>query len=339
MSFWLLAIYGLFGPSLLAAQLANASLGGLLTWLTYDVGRRVVPDPAARLAAVLTAVFPSLVLYATTLGYDALLGCAILAAACLFLRRGAARSHAWWYVGLVGALLGLAAFIKPIGLLLPGVFGVSYWRRGTPVVRSVRNTLILTAALFAVVLPWSIRNDRVLGEFVLVTTSGGVGLWVTNHPGAGPLTTGLPDLPPGTTEVERDRILRSRALSFLRRHPDHLFRLAPAKAAYQWGTSSSIMAFVSADRWPRRLEDATKLVLNAAWACVCALVVVAVVRDRAFRSPHLFWPLLALLAYVWGIHQFYEAQSRYHLPVLPVLFIVAATAVLRRPATMPRASE
>ncbi|MFH1746387.1 MAG: hypothetical protein ABIG44_05010, partial [Planctomycetota bacterium] len=79
MSFWLAGIYSLTGPSYLAAQLGNAMIGGLLTWLTYVVARQVLTVAAARLAALMTAVFPSLVLDATTLDYGPLLGCVLLA--------------------------------------------------------------------------------------------------------------------------------------------------------------------------------------------------------------------------------------------------------------------
>lgn len=158
MVFWLLLIYSIFGESLLAVQLVNALVGGLFVWLTYDVGRRVVGDRAARLAALISAVFPSLVLYTTTLGYGPLLGCVLLSAISLFLRRGPPSGHPWWYVAVIGVILGLACLVKPIGLVLPLVIGLCYWRRQTPVLRAARNTAILVVSLSVVISPWAIRN-------------------------------------------------------------------------------------------------------------------------------------------------------------------------------------
>jgi 4-amino-4-deoxy-L-arabinose transferase-like glycosyltransferase len=331
MSFWLLLVYWLFGKSLLAAWLVNAAIGGVFTWLTYDVGRRVVAAPAARLAAVLAAVFPSLVLYATTLGNDPLLGCAIFTAVTLFLRRPPAGTHPVWYVALIGVVLGAVTFLKPIGLLLPAVFGLCYWRRGATLARSLRNGAILAVVLFATILPWSIRNVLVFGEYVAVTTGGGAALWMTNHPDATALSEPPPDFPAGTTEVQNDRILWKRSWEHILHHPDRFICMLLPKAAYLWGTSSTVVSTASADRWDPNVERAAKFVINVAWTFVCVLFVTAIWRDGLCRSTIAFWPVVCLLAYLWGIHLFYEAQSRYHLAFLPVLFIGAAAAMLRRP--------
>ena len=331
MVFWLLLIYSIFGESLLAVQLVNALVGGLFVWLTYDVGRRVVGDRAARLAALISAVFPSLVLYTTTLGYGPLLGCVLLSAISLFLRRGPPSGHPWWYVAVIGVILGLACLVKPIGLVLPLVIGLCYWRRQTPVLRAARNTAILVVSLSVVISPWAIRNYLVFGKYVPVTTSGGVAIWITNHPNASVLSVEPPQFPPGTTEVERNRALRRAAQAYILSDPTHIFRQLPAKAAYMWGTSTSIMAFISADRMSPHVEAAAKLCINTAWTFVCAFFIIAILRDGLCRSVVAFWPLVCLLAYLWGIHLFYEAQSKYHLPLLPVLFIGAASAIIRRP--------
>ncbi len=334
-SFWLAGAYAVFGERLLAAQLINALVGGLFTWLTYDVGRRVVDRPAARAAAVLAAVFPSLVLYATTLGYDPLLGCALMGTVALFLRRGPAALHPWWHVGAIGVVLGAATFLKPIGLLLPSVFGVAYWQHGASLRRSAFNTVVLAVFMAAVIAPWSVRNYRVLGEFVPVTTTGGVGLWVANNPSATGLSCQVPPVVEGSSEVERDRQLWRQAWRYIAAHPARFARTAVIKAAYLWGTSSTVMAGVSADRWSPWSESLAKLAINVAWVFVSALFVVAVVRGRVCSSPAVFWPLIALLAYLWGIHLFYEAQSRYHLPVLPVLFIIAGSALFDSGGPLP----
>ena len=341
MSFWLVGVYSIFGESLRAALLMNAVVGGLFTWLTYLTAARLVSPAAARLAAVLTAVFPSLVLYAATLGYDPLLGCALFGAVALFVRREPATTHPWWYVAIIGVVLGVTTYLKPIGLLLPAVFGLSYRRQGASWPRTARNTVLMAAALYAVITPWSIRNYRLFGEYVPLATNGGVALWVPHHEGASVLNQHeAPESAPGTSEVERDRQCWRAAWAYIFAHPGQLLRRLPERAAYLWGTSTTVMATVSADRFNPVAEQVAKLGINIAWTFVAAFFVVAVCRDGFCRLPARFWPLVALLAYVWGIHLFYEVQSRYHLPVLPVLFIGAAAALFRRSvASAPAASS
>lgn len=336
MTFWLLGVYAVFGPSVLAAQLVNAGLGGLLTWLTYDIGRRVTPLAVARLAALSVAAFPSLVLYATTLGYDPLLSCAMLTAVALFLR-GDARHHSLAWVALIGLVLGITTYVKPIGLLMPPIFALAYWMRGATLLRTVRNGVLIFLVLYASIYPWILRNSACLGERVGLTTTGGSGLWAANNPEATGLCMPVPETPE-LSVTERDRYFWREAWAFIGRHPDRFLQLALTKSAYQWGTSSTVLAFVSADRMNPSVEAGLKLLINVAWTALCALVVVALLRDRVCRGPVLFWPLLGLLAYFWGIHLFYEAQSRYHLPFLPILAILAASAWLS-PAGVGGASQ
>jgi 4-amino-4-deoxy-L-arabinose transferase-like glycosyltransferase len=328
MAFWLAGLYSVWGPSQLVAQLGNAAIGGAYAWITYVVARQVVATPAARFAALLAAVFPSLVIDATTLDYGPLLGCVLFGTVALFQRRAPIGVHPWWYVVLIGVLLAGAAFLKPIGVLLPFVFGVCYWRRGASAGRAARNTVLMLAAMLLTLAPWSLRNYRLFGRFVPVTTSGGAGLWVTNNPQADGLSMSRPECPAGMNEAEHDSVLWKQAWAYLSAHPGQFARLVPAKAAYQWGTSTTILSFIAPGRLSATTEQVLKMVMNTAWTFVCVLFVIALCQNRIGRSTAIFWPLLAVLAYVWGIHQFYEAQCKYHLPVLPVLFIGAACACL-----------
>lgn len=325
MSFWLLGVYTILGKSVLCAQLVNAFIGAACAVLTYQLGRRIVSESAARVAGVMAVLFPSLVLYSTTLGNDVLVACGLVGVM-LMLMCGDARHHTWWHLSGMGVLIGVLAFIKPVGLLVPAVLTLAYWRRGVTVGRALRNGLIITVCMVVTLLPWSLRNHRIFGEYVAVTTSGGVNLWMTNHDGATALHEPLPATLPPLSETERDKILWRQSWTYILDHPGRFARMLIPKSAYLWGTSSTVMASVSADRWNPTAEAAAKGLINTCWTFVCLWFVVALYRDGLFRSATAFWPVFAMLAYVWGIHLFYEAQSRYHLAVLPILFVGAASA-------------
>lgn len=326
--FWLAGVYAITGIAVQHALLANALLGGVLTWLTYYVTQRVAPTAVARLATVMVALFPSLVLSACALIYDPLLGCALLAAVALFVRRADGARHPVWYVVLIGAVCGVVCYVKPIGLLLPVVLGLAYWCRGARLRRALRNTVLLFGGMVAAVAPWIIRNSLYDGRFVGLTTTAGSGLWAANNPDATGLYMRVPPIP-GMSAAEQDRYYWRAAWGFIFENPAQFAALALRKCAFMWGTSSTVMAFVSADRMDPRIEAALKVAINVAWTVVCAFFIFAALRGGLCRSPMVFWPLVALLAYTWGIHLFYEAQSRYHLPVLPVLALGAAWGWLR----------
>jgi 4-amino-4-deoxy-L-arabinose transferase-like glycosyltransferase len=330
MAFWLLLVYTCFGESPAAALIINAFIGGLMSWLTYITGRHIISESAARIAAFACALFPSLVIYSTTLGYDPILGCTILLAVWLIVRKPA-EQHQFWYVGFIGVVLGVCSFIKPIGLLLPFVFAITYLRRRAGVVRSLRNGILMMATMLMTLAPWSIRNAVMFGKYVPVTTSGGVGLWIANHEGATGLTCPLPWFPPGTSEVERDRMLWREAWSYMLTHPIETIAMLPKKVAYLWGTSSTVMATVSADRWHPYLEAGAKAIINVAWVWVVLWFLVGAVGSRRiFIEKTYLWPAGMMLIYLFAVHQFYEAQSRYHLPFLPYLLMCAAAAFCTR---------
>lgn len=339
MAFLIYGIYAVFGRSIIAVQLANALVGGLLTWLTYDVGKRVVSAPAARLAGLMAAFFPSLVIYSITFGYGPLLCCAIFGCASLFLRRGKCADHPWRHVALIGALIGVASLLKPICLLLPAVFGLSYLRWGAPLTRSLRNVLVMTLFMGAVITPWTVRNYLVLGAFVPGTTTGGINLWLANNPQATGLPTDYPPFALGTTEIERDRWSARMAVRYVLDHPHRFAALQLPKAAYMWGTSSTSLAAIPDGFSHPAAERAVKAVINTAWVFICFFFIVAICRDGLCKSTIAFWPVVCLLAYVWGVHLFFVVQSRYHLAIIPVLFIGAAAAILRRPARDLTAAE
>ncbi|MCF8710497.1 glycosyltransferase, partial [Rhizorhapis sp. SPR117] len=84
-------------------------------------------------------------------------------------------------------------------------------------------------------LPWWVRNWLVLGAFVPLTTSSGVGLWIGNNPGA----TGNWMAPPaslrGLPEIEYSRQAGAMARAWIAAHPVEFVRLTLTKLARSCG--------------------------------------------------------------------------------------------------------
>ena len=97
-------IYYLMGYSLLAAKMLNVAFGALLAVVVYAIGAEVLGRRTARVAAVITAFFPSLVAW-SVLNLKDILVVLLAAVAVLGLLRYA-RRHEWWAL-----VLALAAFM------------------------------------------------------------------------------------------------------------------------------------------------------------------------------------------------------------------------------------
>ena len=87
------AVYYLLGHSLLAVKMLNVAFGSLLAVVIFAIGSEILDPRAARVAALLTAFFPSLVAW-SVINLKDILVVLLTAAAVLFLLRYA-RRHGW----------------------------------------------------------------------------------------------------------------------------------------------------------------------------------------------------------------------------------------------------
>src|SRR6185503_13338871 len=114
----LAGVYWLFGPSLLAAKLANAVLATVAVVLTYRIGCELGRPRVGLVAAAILALFPGDILFSPTILSETLFGTLFSASLWLFLRwtnRGDARAATWFAFGL---LLGGATLVRGNALVV-----------------------------------------------------------------------------------------------------------------------------------------------------------------------------------------------------------------------------
>jgi hypothetical protein len=331
MSLVLAGWYFVTTPSPLAGKILQILFSGLLVWQTWATARQFLPERAARLAALLVALLPTLVFYTATLGYEILLALVLLVSCRLAFRVTTVRSSSVPTLIAIGALLGCGALLKPICLLVPVLFGGAWWLIDGGVLRAAARVGVVVVVTLLVVSPWTLRNYRVLHAFVPISTNGGTTLYSANNPRATGLAMPVEPLPGEADEVSRDRLRMKTAVSWILGHPAASFRLALAKASYTWGASSSIMSVVSTDRLPPAVESACKAFLNLTWTALLVWCIAATATGRPWSQPGMV-PAALVVAYVFGLHLFYEAHSRHQVPVVPLLCIVAATSLAAVPA-------
>jgi tetratricopeptide (TPR) repeat protein len=93
-----------------------------------------------------------------------------------------------WHLPLAGLLLGLSIATRPTGILLAGA-AAAWWvaPRGARLART-RALLPAAALLLAIVLPFTAANRYHGGETVLISTNGGINLYLGNGTGADSLS-------------------------------------------------------------------------------------------------------------------------------------------------------
>lgn len=320
-------------PPLLALQvLLSSSLVVLAAWL----GRALFDARVGLLAAGLVAIDPALIGFSHTLWSENLFAVLLLAGLAAALR--AARGGALWLL-TAGALFGLGALTREI--MLPVAAAVAVWWLAIATASErrralLRGALLVTLAL-AVVAPWTLRNARVLGRVVPVSTVG----WLAAAEGnALEPEWRRPNGPARKRfkraylrergELERSDLARRRTFEMIAAEQ-------PGWLAKKLVRNTALFASPDAP-WLYKLrrgnygsEASPWLRPLIAWTVLfhVALVAAAIVGTAGADRRQLL--LLALvLGAALAVHVLANATPRYRIPWLPLLAIYAAAALARR---------
>lgn len=332
-------LYKVFGGSLLAAQLLNVLLGAATAVAAYAVGRLAFDRRVGVAAGLLTAAFPSHVLFSSLLMTE--VTATLLLAATVWL------ALAWTMGGrpstnrllLLGVAVGAATLVRPEMLVLPLAFAAVWWSTAGSW-RVVALRLGLTAAGATLLLaPWLARNAVQMGSPVLTTGMGDAFLQ-GHHEGA----DGRPDLfvvaafqssYHGLGNAEREvRVSRDatrEALEFALSHPLDELRLVGQRLYYLYASDEAGISWTQSNRPVLGVTAEDRLLV------LCSVYYFAVLGSAVLGAP--FWfaprqPRRLLLVAVIGVHALvfallFSGHDRYHLPLLPVFSVLAAAAWVR----------
>jgi hypothetical protein len=241
-SFWsfgyvlyLAAIYGALGVQPLAARLVGAVLSGLLLpWLVYRLASRLFRDqrPVALVAAGYAALYAYFVLYGATLMTESF----YIAALLWTLERSMALAERPALVGgaVLGLGLGIATLLRQSILPWAAVLVLwllwTGWRAGQ-LRRMVTGLLAAAAALILLILPFTIRNYRAYGGFLLLNSNTGYAMYSAQHPMHGAsfqefAAAPIPEELRGLDEAQLDRELLRRGIGFVLAEPGRYLRLS-----------------------------------------------------------------------------------------------------------------
>ncbi len=318
---FLAGILGTGLPLFPAARALQALLGALSCLLIGGVARQAfsglgerVSRGASFLAAALLAVYPIAVIYPARMMTENLL-IFLLPAAVLALLKSVTSSRPFPWILLGGALLGLAALTRPT--LLPFLPMVLVW---LAVAGYEKPGYFLRAgglliAFILVILPWQIRNYRVLGAVVPITSAAGANLYISNNPAAigGSMgyrylmDAGVFHLGEEEDELAYNRHYRDRAFHFIRENPVRFMYLSLRRLIWFYHLDYHY-------RGPVILVVLFHLMLLLA-------VIGAWAARRCWRTALL--PGMAVLNFTL-VHTIFLSEGRYRLPLIPFLLAFAA---------------
>lgn len=335
----------LVGGGALASALINlasaAATLALILWFARAVGAGRV---GAVVAGLFYALYPSPIVYAGAPLSEASSTAVAMAAFALLI----AGRNRWPLLAAAGLLFGAGTLMRaqlmffPAGalvalMLVDPRFG---WRE------AARAALVVHLVLAAVVLPWTIRNERVLGAPVLVSTNGGMSLYT----GASEEATGdwypwehtaiwdragIPFSQRVERQVELDRRFKALATGWIAAHPLRWTALGFKKAALVWRKDTD--AFWSMEEsYPdqARLWTAVTVADQLYYFALLALAVPALAmglagvakRDGDWARPAL---LGCMPAFITLTAFAFTGQIRYHYSAMPFVIVAAGWTVSR----------
>jgi len=192
---YLAGIYKLFGTSPLIARVIQASIAGVLqTFLFWRLGTRIFNRNVGLIAATLNAIYIYFFYYAGALVTETFYITGILWVfdTSLHIVHKKKKTIGWALWLELGLAISLTVLLRQVFLLfLPFLFIWIWWNiRITENSRwkqsihwtAFRGLVLATVVLALTILPFSIRNYRVFGTFVLLNTNAGFAFYWGNHP-------------------------------------------------------------------------------------------------------------------------------------------------------------
>lgn len=336
-------IYSLFGYHPILVRLISALLSGILMpWMMYRLACRVWPKQksVAFMAAGLGGVYAYFVLYGAMIQTEALFIITVLWSLERSLALEDSLSNSEMKVTQIlivaiglGLALGVATLLRQS--ILPWIVFLFAWLlwtgwRSTKIRESMASLLIAGLILMACILPLTIRNYLVYGDFLLLNSNAGFAMYSAQHPlhgtrfqafKAAPLPADLEPVP--QNEAQWDQVLMKRGFQFILENPQRYIALSLSRTA-------DYFMF-----WP---AQETSLINNIGRILSFGLFLPAMIYGlwlsrgdckscRLLYAFMIFYSLLHILTW---------AMIRYRLPVDAVLLLFAALALDRLLRFVPK---
>jgi 4-amino-4-deoxy-L-arabinose transferase-like glycosyltransferase len=325
---FLAGIYTVTGSGevrLFVARLVQAALGATLAPMTVLLARRLFPkrEEIARFAGMALALYPLLVLYPLALATENLFIPLVLAGTLLIFR--AADSGSGRDFLLAGAVFGLATLTRSVIFGFVPLAVLWLWFA----VKHRRGALVFAVAVFALVLPWTIRNSLLHGKPTFVENSFGYNFHMGFHPqGTGTFQFGISlELVPYLDDSVRNDLGMQAGMEFIRNDPALAVELTFNKLGYFFSLERRALTYFYASNFfgyiPPAILTPLFLLFVLPFPILATLAAAALPFVRLSKA-RLFVYLLSL-AYL-APHLILIAEERFHAALLPFIAVLAGYA-------------
>jgi 4-amino-4-deoxy-L-arabinose transferase-like glycosyltransferase len=349
--FTLGVIYSLFAPSVSSAQILNVIYGVLTVIGIWYLGRKFFSPRAARSGSLLAALIPSGVFGCVLIGAEVPATFWLILGLCIY-AGGVERRGSRIAAIACGVCLGIGSLIRPT-LVLAGIpialhMVLSYRQRSRPVVCGAAIAL----GVAVVVLPWTYRNHKVTGGFVLLSSNGGGNLYSANNDearGAYTESAWVHLFENCDDDLSLQRMGMGMALDWIAANPGRFVALSVRKFTLFWRTDKDIAWWATVqprmehpELPPAPIPGHIAQGISCGFYVGCFAVSLLGLWSQRKRliSTRGWLIVLPIFLYFTLVHMVFEAQDKYHFVLTPLVCMMAGVAagIGKDPKRPPRAT-
>jgi len=326
--FFLALVFRLAGPdNLNAVRLAQILVSVLSIALVFHVVSRQFSRPAALWSALAMALSPNLIHFTVCLWSETLFIALLLAAFWLLQRFDSAESGR--DLAVAGVALGLAALTRESILPFTPVILAWVLLRPGPLARRLRRCALFAACVLLPILPWTMRNYRVHGTFVLISNSRWYPVAFGNLPIERIRSATNAPRPEPPTETQADAYWRDVALDAIRKdQPLWIFRKIAHNIPRLLSPNTQFVYFV-AERWyPQYSPLKRHLLLSVEIAGHVLALLMGTLGLCLVRGGRLKTLVLLFVGFTVGLHVASYSCARYLVPLLPLAFLYVGPLIV-----------
>ena len=323
-------VWGIYSPaSHLVIQTMNSAFSALAVLPIYGITKRTFGIGVATWAAWIWVFLPDAVYYPMFWVWDTTL-LALVFLLIFWATMAMREKHAVLPWLGYGALWALGILINPSILsLLPIFVAWLVWgahKAGVAWVKPVSAALLLFVICLV---PWTVRNYRVFGKFIVLRSNFGLELWLGNNPKVAD-TVGTWQHP-GTNAEEGTKYVRmgemaymaekqQEAVAYMRTHPLETLNFTFRRFEVFW----MVFSDSPADVWENgNLSIRAFLIFNSSMTLLCLLGVLAAYRE-GIREAFLFAAVVLVFPLVF---YFTHASMRLRFPIESIMLILTTGAL------------
>jgi 4-amino-4-deoxy-L-arabinose transferase-like glycosyltransferase len=323
-------IWGIFSfESRLIIETSNCAFAALTVIPVYGIARRTFGKSVAAGAAWGWILLPTSLFFPITWIWDTALAALFLALifwATLAMRE--AKTIAAW--AGYGALWAIGALINPSILsLFPFLAGWAVWQSRRDSLAWIKFSAATLLVFAMALVPWTIRNHRTFGKFIVLRSNFGLELWLGNNPDVP--DTWSPWLHPNDSQAEAEKYKRMgeiafmaekerEAFTFMRTHPADTLNFMFRRFINNWLAITDNPA----DAWSASpLYLKAFIVLNLLFSVFTLLGALFLRRT----SPLEAFPYLMVLLVFPLIFYVTHSSLRYRFPMDPIMMVLGAYGV------------